>query len=93
MFPSKWRKLDWEIIILDGRRLTPTDNVKYFGMYLDNHLSWHQYIHKLSNTLSRANGILSKLRYNSPRNVCLNLYYSYLLLSLNLWLKHMGFNL
>ena len=26
--------------------------------------------------MSRANGIISKLRYNAPRNVCLNVYYS-----------------
>ena len=40
-------------------------------MYLDNHLSLDQHIHKLGTTLSRPNGILSKLRYNSSRNVCL----------------------
>ena len=90
IFRSKWRKLDREMIIkLNGKRLTPTDNVKYLGMYLDNHLSWDQHILKLSTTLSRANGILSKLRYNSPRNVCLNVYYSifysHLIYGSNIW--------
>ena len=90
IFRSKWRKLDREIIIkLNGIRLTPTDNIKYLGMHLDKHLSWDHHIHKLSNTLSRANGILSKLRYNAPRNVCLNVYYSifcsHLIYGSNLW--------
>ena len=90
IFHSKWCKLDREMIIkLNGKRLTPTDNVKYLGMYLDNHLSWDQHILKLSTTLSRANGILSKLRYNSPRNVCLNAYYSifysHLIYGSNMW--------
>ena len=90
IFRSKWCKLDREMIIkLNGKRLTPTDNVKYLGMYLDNHLSWDQHILKLSTTLSRANGILSKLRYNSPRNICLNAYYSifysHLIYGSNMW--------
>ena len=58
-------------------------------MYLDKHLSWEYHIHKLSNTLSRANGILSKLRYNAPRAVCLNVYYSifysHLIYGSNIW--------
>ena len=58
-------------------------------MYLDKHLSWDHHILKLSNTLSRANGILSKLRYNAPRNVCLNVYYSifysHLIYGSNIW--------
>ena len=39
--------------------------------------------------LSRANGILSKLRHNAPRNVCLNVYYalfySHLIDGCNIW--------
>ena len=45
--------------------------VKYLSMYLDSYLSWEYHIHELSQKLSRANGILSKLRYNSPFEVCL----------------------
>ena len=90
IFRSKRSKLERDIIIkLNGKRLTPTDNVKYLGMYLDNYLSWDFHIHKLSNTLSRANGILSKLRYNAPREVCLNVYYSifysHLIYGSNIW--------
>ena len=45
-------------------------------MYLDKNLSWDFHIHKLSNSLSRATGILSKLRHIAPRSVCLNVYYA-----------------
>ena len=77
IFCSKWRKPERDIIIkLNGIRLSPTDYVKYLGLHLDKNLSWDSHVHILSKKLSRANGILSKLRYNAPRHVCLNVYYS-----------------
>ena len=77
IFRSKRKKIDCEISFkLNGFKLKPSDNVKYLGMYLDKNLSWDFHIHKLSNSLSRATGILSKLRHNAPRSVCLNVYYA-----------------
>ena len=57
-------------------RLELKDSVKYLGMYPDKHLSWDIHINQLSKKLSRANGILSKLRHNAPRKVCTNVYYA-----------------
>ena len=58
-------------------------------MYLDKFLDWNQHIEELSKKLSRANGILSKLRYNAPLNLCLLVYYaifySYLNIGCNVW--------
>ena len=77
IFRSKRKPINRDISIrLHGSKLKPGENVKYLGMYLDNHLSWDFHIHKLSNSLSRATGILSKLRHNAPRTVCLNVYYA-----------------
>ena len=74
---------------LDGTRLTPANYVKYLGMYLDKHLSWDLHIQNLSKKLSRANGIISKLRHNAPRKVCLQVYYSifysHMMYGCNLW--------
>lgn len=89
-FRSKRRVLDREIFIrLNGKRLSPVDHVKYLGVYLDCNLSWDFHITQLSKKLSRANGILSKLRYNAPREVCINVYYSlfysHLIYGINVW--------
>ena len=58
-------------------------------MYLDSHLSWEYHLHELSKKLSRANGILSKLRYNAPIDICLQVYYSlfysHLIYGCNIW--------
>jgi hypothetical protein len=76
-------------IKLNGKKLVPVDSVKYLGMYIDKHLCWDTHIIHLSQKLSRANGILSKLRHNAPRNVCLNVYYalfySHLIYGCNIW--------
>ena len=90
IFRSKKKPINGDFSIkLNGFKLKPSDNVKYLGMYLDKHLSWDSHIHKLSNSLSRATGILSKLRHNAPRSVCLNVYfslfYSHLIYGACLW--------
>ena len=53
-------------IKLNDKKLAPVDSVKYLGMYIDKHLCWDTHIFHLSKKLSRANGILSKLRHNAP---------------------------
>ena len=58
-------------------------------MYIDKHLNWNFHISYLSKQLSRANGVLSKLRYNASIDICLQVYYaiffSYLIYGCNLW--------
>ena len=58
-------------------------------MYIDKYLSWDFHIHELSKKLSRANGILSKVRYNAPSETCLQVYYaiffSHLIYGCNVW--------
>ena len=77
-FHSQRHKLDYENISikLNGRRLKPVNFVKYLGMYLDRYLLWTEHIVELSKKLSRANGILSKLRYNAKLEICMQVYYA-----------------
>ena len=90
-FRSRRHALDYDKISIkfDGVKLHPVDFVKYLGMFLDKFLSWDYHIRQLSNKLSRANGIISKLRYNAPLEVCLELYYaifySHMIYGCNLW--------
>ena len=63
-------------IKLDGCELDPTESVRYLGVYIDNFLSWDFHISQLSNKLSRANGILSKLRHFTTKEILLSVYYA-----------------
>ena len=90
-FHSKKKAINYDSISIkfNGIKLTPVNHVKYLGMYLDSYLSWEYHIHELSKKLSRANGILSKLRYNAPFDICLQVYYSifysHLIYGCNIW--------
>ena len=70
-------------------KLTPVDYMKYLGMYIDKFLNWNVHLEELGKKLSRGNGIISKLRYNVPQNICVQVYYaifySYLNIGCNVW--------
>ena len=77
LFHSKHNKNQYDINIkLNGVRLEPSRSVKYLGVYLDDNLSWDIHIKELSKKLSRANGIMSKLRHYVPKSTILQIYYS-----------------
>ena len=78
IFHSKQRKLDLNYfsIKMEGRKLIPSDNVKYLGLFLDKNLSWDFHVNQLSKKLSRANGILAKIRHFLPTKILISVYYS-----------------
>jgi hypothetical protein len=90
-FRSNHRPLNYDKISikLNGLKLVPVEFIKYLGMYIDHHLNWNTHIDELCKKLSRANGIISKLRYNAPIDICKRVYYaiffSHLINGCNLW--------
>ena len=92
-FHSKQHSLNYDGISVKfcGQKLLPVDHIKYLGMYIDKYLNWNFQIQHLllSKKLSRANGILSKLRHNAPIETCLQVYYaifySHLIYGCNVW--------
>ena len=90
-FRSNRHSLDYNKISIkmNGIKLTPVDYIKYLGMYIDKNLDWNHHIHELIKKLNRANGILSKLRYNTTLDICVQVYYaifySYLIYGCNVW--------
>jgi len=54
-------------VTINNHTISPEDNLKYVGVLLDNKLSWKPHVQKVKTQLSRACGILSKLKhYTSP---------------------------
>ena len=76
LFHSRQNILNKDNIKINNKRLKLVDHIKYLGMCLDKHLSWDEHIKQRSSKLSRANGILSKLRHNAPLTTCLQVYYA-----------------
>ena len=63
IFKSKQKK--FEVTLkkkLSGKRLYPTESVKYLGVKIDTNLSWQYHVNDLSAKLNRANALLFKMR-------------------------------
>ena len=63
-------------IKIQGVKIIPSTHVKYLRVYVDEYLSWNYHIKELSNKLSRANGIISKLRHYAPKSTIISVYYA-----------------
>ena len=56
IFKSKQKKSEGHLKTkLCGKRLYPTESVKYFGVNIDTNLSWQYQVNDLSIKLNRAN--------------------------------------
>ena len=63
IFKFKQKKFEGDLQIkLCGKRLYPTENVKYLGVKIDINLSWQYHVNDLSIKLNRANALLFKTR-------------------------------
>ena len=60
---SKQKKLEGDFKIkLCGKRLNPTEIVKYLGIKIDRNLTWQHHVNDISIKLNRANALLFKMR-------------------------------
>ena len=65
VFKSKQKKFEGNLNIkLRGKRLYPTESVKYLGVKIDIKLTWQYHVNDISIKLNRANPILFKMRKN-----------------------------
>ena len=64
LFRSTKKQLDFGLKLkLNGKMLYPTNSVKYFGVKIDDHLTWKPQIDGIFTKLNKANAILSKIRH------------------------------
>ena len=90
VFRSQFRKLEFTpFLMLSGKRIYPSQSVKYLGVHVDEHLSWKFHVSSVATKLQRANGMLSKIRHHVPLKSILNIYHaifsSYLLYACQVW--------
>ena len=69
IFKSKQKKFEGDLKVrLCGKRLYPTESVKYLGVKIDANLNWQCQVNDLSIKLNRANALLFQIRkYVSPK--------------------------
>ena len=75
-------------IKLDGKRLYPSKCVKYLGILIDPHLNWSYHVKTLAPKLSRAIGMLAKIRHftvENLRNIYFGIFSSLLNYAAQIW--------
>ena len=76
VFRDPRRKSGHELKIkIDGKKLVPSKFVKYLGILIDCHLTWNVHTVELKTKLSRAVGMLSKIRHYVKIETLINIYY------------------
>ena len=63
IFKSKQSNFEGDLKIkLSGKRLYPTESVKYLLVEIDTNISWQYHVNDLSIKMNRANALLFKMR-------------------------------
>ena len=62
-------------IKLDGKRIYLSKFVKYLGLLIDSHLNWGYHTKSLATKLTRAVGMLAKLRHFVSKSTLRNIYF------------------
>ena len=97
IFKSKQKKLEGDLKIkLCGKRLYPTESVKYLGVKIDTNLSWQYHVNDLSIKLNRANALHIKMRKYVSLKVLRSIYFaifdSYLSHCCPVWAQNCSIN-
>ena len=76
IFKHRRKKLDSPIKIkLSRERLYPSKSVKYYGIKIDENLSWKQNIHAIAMKLNRSNALSYTIRNLVKRHILRTIYF------------------
>ena len=77
IFKSNRKKFEGDLKIkLCGKRLYPTESVKYLGVKIDTTLSWQYDVNDLSIKLNRANALVFKMRKYVSLKIFRSIYFA-----------------
>ena len=87
------RSLDIPVLQLGDIQLTRVESILYLGVYLDEDLSWRTQVNHVSNKISKANGVLRRLKHCLPPRILKILYFTLINSHLNYALLAWGFKI
>ena len=88
-----WLNYLSKYISVIGLLPSPLLAFNFLGLTLDEHLNWNAHIQKVANKISRALGVMNRLKIFLPHNILKIIYNSLILPHLNYAMLVWGFNL
>ena len=77
IFKSKEKKLEDDLKMkLCGKRLDPTEIVKYLAVKIDANLNWQHHVNDLLIKLNRANALLFKMKTYVSLKILRSIYFA-----------------
>ena len=76
LFHGKNKSITNFQISLNGHNIERVENIKYLGVFINQHLNWDKHIAYVNSKLGRAVGIICKLRSFLNLDILKQLYYS-----------------
>ena len=65
-------------LVLAGQSLDHSSSVKYLGLFIDCHLSWHDHVEYICSKISKKINIMTKLKKLASKVTIINMYYSFI---------------
>ena len=76
-------------VVMQNKSINCVTSTKFLGIIIDNKLKWNQHITYVKNKISKAVGILYKIKNFLDKSTLLNMYYSlvfpYLIYCIEIW--------
>ena len=91
IFRHKNKQVNIPNLIMNNIPITQVTTFNFLGLTIDDKLSWKEHIAKISIKISRAIGVLNKLKYQLPLNIKMTMYNSIILPHINFGILVWGF--
>ena len=96
IFKNNRRHIDTQelpILYFNDLPLERVQSILYLGIYLDEDLSWKSHSNHIANKISKANGILRRLKHALPQRILKSIYSTLINCHLNYGLLAWGFEI
>ena len=88
-FKSRSDSSELPPVVVDNENIEQVKHTKFLGVMVDEHLNWKQQINSVTLKLSKASGILHRIRHQLTQKAMMNVYYTlcypYLIYCASVW--------
>ena len=77
------KRVPISVLKIDNTDITSVDTFNVLGLLINKNLNWKPHVEKTAGKISKAIGVINRLKFVVPQNILVTLYNSLILLHLN----------